>query len=140
MTLAERRLWHRLRTNKLDGFHFRRQQIIDGFIVDFYCHAVGLVVEVDGAMHHEQLEYDVERERVLEARELRILRFRNEEVLTDIESVLTRIRAACSERMGDPSPCPPSLPGKGEPSAKSDLPSKPGSPPLSGEGTGEGSS
>jgi very-short-patch-repair endonuclease len=94
MTLAERRLWHRLRTNKLDGFHFRRQQIIDGFIVDFYCHAVGLVVEVDGAMHHEQLEYDVERERVLEARELRILRFRNEEVLTDIESVLTRIQAA----------------------------------------------
>jgi very-short-patch-repair endonuclease len=140
MTFAERRLWHRLRTNKLDGFHFRRQQIIDGFIVDFYCHAAGLVVELDGAIHDKQVEYDTERERVLEARGLRILRFRNEEVLMDIESVLTRIRAACWAGMDDPSPCPPSLGGKGEPSAKSDLPSKPGSPPLSGEGTGEGSS
>ena len=136
MTLAERRLWHRLRTNKLDDFHFRRQQIIDGFIVDFYCHAAGLVVEVDGGIHDEQFECDVERERVLEARELRILRFRNREVLGDIESVLARIRAA----LGDPSPCPPSLEGKGEPSAKPDPPSTPGSPPLKGEGTGEGSS
>ncbi len=140
MTLAERRLWHRLRANRLDGFHFRRQQIIDGFIVDFYCHAVGLVVEVDGAMHDEQVEYDEERERVLQARGLRILRFRNEEVLRDIENVLTRIRAACRAGVDDPSPCPPSLGGKGEPCAKKDLPSTSSSPPLSGEGTGERSS
>jgi len=97
MTLAERRLWNELRTNRLDGFHFRRQQVIDGFIVDFYCHAVGLVVEVDGPVHGERTEYDAERSRILAARGLRVLRVRNEEVVQDLEGVLARIREACRE-------------------------------------------
>ena len=50
MTPAEKILWQELRGNKL-GVHFRRQQIIAGFIVDFYCHKVGLVIEVDGDIH-----------------------------------------------------------------------------------------
>ena len=95
MTPAERRLWTELRANRLDGFHFRRQQIIDGFIVDFYCHAAGLVVEVDGALHDKQAEYDDERDRLLAARGLQVLRFRNREVLRELKGVLTRIRAAC---------------------------------------------
>ncbi len=53
-TREEALLWERLRRNQLDGLHFRRQQIIDGFIVDFYCHAAGLVVEVDGPIHTRQ--------------------------------------------------------------------------------------
>ncbi|RMD61118.1 DUF559 domain-containing protein, partial [Candidatus Parcubacteria bacterium] len=65
MTPAEKRLWSVLRRNQLDGLHFRRQQIIDGFIVDFYCHAAGLVVEVDGPAHEMQKEYDAERDRIL---------------------------------------------------------------------------
>jgi len=97
MTLAERRLWNELRTNRLDGFHFRRQQVIDGFIVDFYCHAVGLVVEVDGPVHGERTEYDAERSRILAARGLRVLRVQNEEVVQDLEGVLARIREACRE-------------------------------------------
>jgi len=97
MTLAERRLWNELRTNRLDGFHFRRQQVIDGFIVDFYCHAVGLVVEVDGPVHGERTEYDAERSRILAARGLRVLRVRNEEVVQDLEGVLARIWEACRE-------------------------------------------
>jgi very-short-patch-repair endonuclease len=95
MTPAERRLWTELRANRLDGFHFRRQQIIDGFIVDFYCHAAGLVVEVDGALHDKQAEYDDERDRLLAARGLQVLRFRNREVLRELKGVLARIRAAC---------------------------------------------
>jgi very-short-patch-repair endonuclease len=129
MTAAEKKLWKALRRNQLDGLHFRRQQIIDGFIVDFYCHAVGLVVEVDGPIHDkaEQVEYDAERERVLEVYGLHLLRVRNEEVMQDLGSVLERIRDAC--RAGeDLTPQPPSLPGKGE-----------YSPPLAGEGPGEGS-
>ena len=51
MTPWERKLWFHLRTNRLGGFHFRRQQIIDGVIVDFYCHALRLVEEVDGSGH-----------------------------------------------------------------------------------------
>jgi len=97
MTPAERRLWNELRTNRLDGFHFRRQQVIDGFIVDFYCHAADLVVEVDGPVHGERTEYDAERSRILAARGLRVLRVRNEEVVQDLEGVLARIREACWE-------------------------------------------
>jgi very-short-patch-repair endonuclease len=95
MTAAERLLWAQLRTNRLDGFHFRRQQIIDGFTVDFYCHAAGLVIEVDGPVHGQQAEYDAERDCVLGGRGLRVLRVRNEEVLQNMEHVLARIRAAC---------------------------------------------
>ena len=48
MTPAERALWMLLRRNALDGFHFRRQQVIEGFIVDFYCDAAKLAIELDG--------------------------------------------------------------------------------------------
>jgi very-short-patch-repair endonuclease len=51
MTPAESKLWQRLRAGRLEGFHFRRQQIIGGYIADFYCHAAGLVVEVDGIIY-----------------------------------------------------------------------------------------
>ena len=63
MTAEEKQLWQRLKGNRL-GFHFRRQQVIDGFIVDFYCHAVGLVIEVDGEIHERQAESDAERDRI----------------------------------------------------------------------------
>lgn len=77
MTPAEAILWKYLRTNQLDGLHFRRQQVIDGFIADFYCHAARLVIEVDGEVHDQQPDYDAERDRILTARGLRILRFTN---------------------------------------------------------------
>jgi very-short-patch-repair endonuclease len=102
MTPAERQLWTSLRGNRLKGLHFRRQQVIDGFIVDFYCHAAGLVVEVDGPVHDQQADYDTERDRVLSARGLRILHVPNSEVMQDLMRVLARIEAACHE--GLPSP------------------------------------
>jgi very-short-patch-repair endonuclease len=97
MTGEERILWQQLRTNRLEGFHFRRQQVIDGFIVDFYCHTAGLVVEVDGGVHEGQAEYDEERDRLLSARGLRVLRVKNREVREDLPDVLARIVAACRE-------------------------------------------
>jgi len=97
MTEEERILWQHLRANRLDGFHFRRQQIIDGFIVDFYCHAAGLVVEVDGGIHQQQAEYDAARDEILSARGLCILRISNEEVKRDLSGVLARIADACRE-------------------------------------------
>ena len=104
MTLAENLLWQQLRTNQLGGLHFRRQQIIDGFIVDFYCHAAGLVIELDGSIHQQQVGYDAEREKVLMARGLRIVRFKNEEVQRDLKGVLARIRAVCDEGTKPPAP------------------------------------
>jgi very-short-patch-repair endonuclease len=60
-----------LRANKL-GVHFRRQQVIEGFIVDFYCHKAALVIEVDGDIHDLQQEEDASREKVLSEMGLRI--------------------------------------------------------------------
>jgi very-short-patch-repair endonuclease len=95
MTPAEARLWERLRRNQLEGLHFRRQQVIDGFIADFYCHSAGVVVEVDGVIHDAQTEYDAERDRIFARRRLRTLRVRNDEVNHDIEKVLRRVASAC---------------------------------------------
>jgi very-short-patch-repair endonuclease len=71
MTRAECLLWERLRAGRLEGIHFRRQQIIDGFIVDFYCHTPGVVIEIDGAIHEQQSESDEERRDALLSRGLR---------------------------------------------------------------------
>ncbi len=90
-TPEERLLWQQLRRNALDRLHFRRQQIIDGFIADFYCHAAGLVIEIDGPVHNDRQSYDEERDAVLKSRGLRVLRFSNREIRTDLRSVLTRI-------------------------------------------------
>lgn len=101
MTLQERFLWQCVRTNRLGGFHFRRQQVIEGFIVDFYCHAASLIVEVDGPIHQQQAEYDAERDRILTAKGFRVMRVRNEDVERDLEGVLERIEAACREGTGE---------------------------------------
>ena len=111
MTQAERLLWAAVRGNRLDGLHFRRQQVIDGFVVDFYCHSAGLVVEVDGPVHDGRMEYDAERGRLLEARGLRVLRLRNDDVVLKLDVVLAVIREVCGEHL---TPRPPSRSGKGE--------------------------
>jgi very-short-patch-repair endonuclease len=95
MTPEEAMLWERLRANRLQGFHFRRQQVIAGFIVDFYCHSTGLVIEVDGSVHDQRVEYDLDRSRILEGFGLRVLRFKNQEIREDIDAVLARVVAAC---------------------------------------------
>lgn len=95
MTPAEKLLWNELRANKL-GVHFRRQQVIAGFIVDFYCHKVGLVVEVDGDIHDLQQEEDARREKALLELGLRIVRFRNGKVLKNLYTVVEKIRKQIS--------------------------------------------
>lgn len=97
-TPAENRLWQALRHHHVGGLHFRRQQVIDGYIVDFYCERAGLVVEVDGQAHDSMAAQgdDEERTQVLSARGLRVIRFRNEHVMTGLESVVSAIRAACA--------------------------------------------
>src|SRR6185436_5719963 len=89
MTPAEKLLWQEVRANKL-GLRFRRQQVIQGFIVDFYCHKAGLVVEVDGDIHDLQQEEDGRREKVLRELGLKLVRFRNDEVVRDLSTVVGR--------------------------------------------------
>jgi very-short-patch-repair endonuclease len=108
MTPEERILWERVRGNGL-GFHFRRQQVLFGYIAGFYCHAAGLVVEVDGAVHDEPVESDAHRTEVFRALGIEVIRFRNEEVNGDLAGVLTRIVAEGERRVASLSePNPPS--------------------------------
>ena len=97
MTPAEKILWNELRANKT-GVHFRRQQIIAGFIVDFYCHRAALVVEVDGDIHDLQQEEDARREEVLKELGLQVIRFWNGEVMKDLSAVVGRIKASISTK------------------------------------------
>ena len=92
-TEAEKLLWRQLRGKQFNGFKFRRQHPIDRFIVDFYCRAARLVIEVDGSAHDalEAAAYDEARQQFLEKQGLRLLRFSNEQVIKDTESVLQAI-------------------------------------------------
>ena len=98
MTLAEQILWARLRKNQLNGLHFRRQQVIDGFLADFYCHAAGVVLELDGLIHLQQADYDQERDRVIAAHNLQVVRIANNEIMSNLENLLHRIDALCQSR------------------------------------------
>jgi very-short-patch-repair endonuclease len=97
-TPTEAVLWSHLRGKRL-GVNFRRQQVIDGFIVDFYCHQLGLVIEVDGLIHEQQQEYDAERTRILERRGFQILRFSNEQITTNKMSVIGEIRKTIIDKL-----------------------------------------
>ena len=96
MTPAERKLWSRLRAGRLEGIHFRRQQIIEPYIVDFYCHQAALVIEVDGDIHLQQQDYDQQREQGLRSHGLRVIRFSNTEINQNIDAVLAEILRTCS--------------------------------------------
>lgn len=87
-TDAESKLWSQIRDHQLGNVHFRRQHAIGSYIVDFHSIRPKLVIEVDGGQHLEQEEYDDERTRFLESRGYKVLRFWNDEVLKDIETVL----------------------------------------------------
>ena len=97
MTPAERRLWNALRRNALDGFHFRRQQVIEGYIADFYCDAAKLAIELDGGVHQEQWKYDESRDQAIASVGVRVLRISNDAML-DVEAVVEHIRQALCSR------------------------------------------
>jgi very-short-patch-repair endonuclease len=97
-TPAERVLWQKLRANRLANLHFRRQHVICGFIVDFYCRPLSLVVEVDGLVHNEQKEYDRERDAILTAAGMTVIRFTNDQVLNDMRTVLSQVQTS-AERL-----------------------------------------
>ena len=87
-TDAERLLWYHLRNRHLQGFKFRRQYILQGYIVDFVCLEKKLIVEADGGQHADQKTYDDQRTQILEKQGFEVLRFWNNEILTNIEGVL----------------------------------------------------
>ncbi len=93
MTDAERQLWAKIRMKQLKGCPFYRQKPIGDYIVDFFCPRAKLVIEVDGSHHlvGETIEYDSIRDEYLSSFGLRVLRFTNTDVLTNIKGVVERI-------------------------------------------------
>ncbi|MCY4572641.1 MAG: endonuclease domain-containing protein [Gemmatimonadetes bacterium] len=90
-TDAERMLWSRLRDRRLRGIKFRRQAQIGQYIVDFLCMERRLIIELDGGHHADQRDSDDARTRALESDGFRVLRFWNNEVLREPDSVLEAI-------------------------------------------------
>jgi very-short-patch-repair endonuclease len=90
MTASELLLWNKLRKNQL-GVRFKSQHPIDVYIADFYCHAVKLVVEVDGESHKNKKEYDEDRTAELENFGITVIRFTNTEILNEMDRVLSVI-------------------------------------------------
>ena len=92
-TRAEDILWAQLRGSRFHGYKFKRQVPFDGFVVDFFCNAARLIVELDGKQHDWFADYDEFRTKVLESGSLHAIRFTNEDVCGDLDDVLTRIKA-----------------------------------------------
>src|SRR5688572_7836274 len=96
-TQAEAVLWEALRRHAIAGFQFRRQHPVGPFIWDFYCPRAKLAVELDGPIHDRQRELDEARTESLGTLRIRVIRFRNEEVLAALADVLAQIDAAVHE-------------------------------------------
>ncbi|UPT68393.1 MAG: endonuclease domain-containing protein [Sphingobacteriales bacterium JAD_PAG50586_3] len=99
MTLAERVLWERIRRKQIKSARFRNQHAIDVFIIDFYCHELLLGIEVDGSIHNsiEAKERDEGRSAELLKYGIKVIRFTNEEVLYDIDSVIKEVEKIIDE-------------------------------------------
>jgi len=97
-TDAERLLWKHLRNRQLLGFKFRRQVPIGPYIIDFVCLSLKLIIEVDGSQHMSNVNYDNTRTQYLESHGFQVVRFWNNDVLTEIDSVLEALTLALSQR------------------------------------------
>jgi very-short-patch-repair endonuclease len=91
MTPQEEILWNSLRRDALGALHFRRQQVVAGYIVDFYCASAKLAVEIDGIVHLGTADYDRIRDRALSEMGIRTVRVSNAEVERDLGAVLKKI-------------------------------------------------
>jgi very-short-patch-repair endonuclease len=98
-TLPEDILWQYLRSRRLDGLKFRRQHPLVEYVADFYCHEKKLVIELDGAVHDTEVnkDYDEARTNWLADLDVTVIRFRNKDVLHNLESVITAIRNCIKE-------------------------------------------
>jgi very-short-patch-repair endonuclease len=103
-TDAERALWFRLRDRRLKGLKFRRQMPIRSYVVDFCCESARLVIELYGGQHAERSDCDAKRTADLEAYGFLVLRFWNNDVLSNKNGVVETIVATASQEPPHPNP------------------------------------
>jgi very-short-patch-repair endonuclease len=103
LTEAEEKLWLSLGGNQIEGYKFRRQHPLGLYVVDFYCHALKLAIEIDGAYHFtpEQKILDENRTKEIEWQGIKVIRFTNEEVVSDIAQVVEQIKSFITKSSTD---------------------------------------
>ena len=133
-TPAERRLWSALRDRRLLGLRFRRQHPVGPYYADFACCELKIIVEADGAHHHEarQKSYDQRRTRYLEAQGYVVIRFNNASIMRHVTACIAQIEAVARQRMWS-SPAPSCARGTLSASGEG-LAAEPSPSPRSGEG------
>ncbi|OGB90657.1 hypothetical protein A2625_04445 [candidate division WOR-1 bacterium RIFCSPHIGHO2_01_FULL_53_15] len=90
-TKAEKIVWELLRKRKFKNLKFRRQHVIEGFVLDFYCHELRLGIEVDGGIHLKRRDYDRLRQEVIESEGIMIIRIRNKELIGTRKMALQKL-------------------------------------------------
>ncbi len=96
-TLSEVLLWNKLKARQMMGYQFMRQKPIENYIVDFFCSKLKLIIEVDGSSHHGKAEYDLQRQKKLEALGLNVLRIDDMDVKMEMNKVLATIQYCIEE-------------------------------------------
>lgn len=90
--MAEEKVWELLRDRRLFGLKFRRQHVIEGFVVDFYCLERKLAIEIDGRIHDRKQDYDRLRQQEIEAKSNTVIRVKNEEIFDNCSILIKRIK------------------------------------------------
>ena len=90
-TKAEKIVWEQIRNRKFRGLKFRRQHVIEGFVLDFYCPEIKLGIEIDGGIHLKRKDYDELRREVIESEGITIVRITNKELLDRKRSILEKL-------------------------------------------------
>jgi very-short-patch-repair endonuclease len=108
-TDAERAFWARVRNEQFFGMKFFRQYSFGPYILDFYCPAFKVAIELDGGQHNqtEGREYDAVRSEYLNAHGIEVIRFWNNEALNEIDGVLAQLEIQIADRQGSNPTCPP---------------------------------
>lgn len=93
-TLAEKKLWQKIRRKQLHDIQFYRQYGIGSYIADFYSPVLKLCIEIDGDQHYTEIgkEYDEERDNYIESLNIKVIRFRNSEVIEHTDEIVTKIK------------------------------------------------
>jgi len=108
MTIAEKKLWTHLRSKRFNNIRFRRQATLGNYIIDFISFDPKIIIEVDGSQHNDKIIYDLSRTEYLSSFGYKVLRYWNNEVLNNIETVLNDIWSNCFDspirRVAPPSP------------------------------------
>jgi very-short-patch-repair endonuclease len=98
-TKAEKLVWETIRGRKLMGLKFRRQHVVQGFVLDFYCQEARLGIEIDGSVHYKRKEYDRLRQDIIESKGINVIRIKNRQILGNKSSILETVRKAVADQL-----------------------------------------